>query len=313
MSYETQVAWRQIQDFLPKEMHFGPGYAPVEDWWDHTGHKIHLDRFRNPDSAVRIILFHGVGTNGRQISMIVGGPLWKKGFETVAVDMPGYGATKVAPGRLVTYDDWVRIASAFIDAELSADPRPIILYGLSAGGMLTYHAAALNRKPKGIIGMTFLDQRVQRVRDETARNLFMSRIGGPLATLTAKTPMAGMKVPMQMVSKMSAEVNDKQALKIFLRDKTSAGSWASMRFISSYLGYQPAIEPEAFDICPILLTQPAADRWTPLHLSAPFLKRITKVPTKTTMLGNAGHYPLEQPGLTQLVGAIEAFIGRLTP
>ena len=54
--------------------------------------------------------------------MIVGGPLWKKGFETVAIDMPGYSVTKVAPGRLVTYDDWVRIASAFIDAELSADP-----------------------------------------------------------------------------------------------------------------------------------------------------------------------------------------------
>lgn len=311
MSYETQAAWRQIQDFLPKEMHFGPGYAPVEDWWDHAGHRIHLDRFPNPDSAVRILLFHGVGTNGRQISMIVGGPLWKRGFETVAVDMPGYGMTKVAPGRLVAYDDWVHIASALIDAELSADPRPIFLYGLSAGGMLTYHAAALSRKPEGIIGMTFLDQHVQRVRDETARNLFMSRIGGPLATLTAKTPMAGMKVPMRMVSKMSASVNDKRALKIFLRDKTSAGSWASMRFISSYLRYQPVIEPESFDVCPILLTQPAADRWTPLYLSEPFLKRITKVPTETVMLRNAGHYPLEQPGLTQLIDAIEAFIRRV--
>ena len=62
---------------------------------------------------------------------------------------------------------------------------------------------------------------------------------------------------------------------------------------------------------PILLTQPAADRWTPLYLSEPFLKRIRKVPTKTVILGNAGHYPLEQPGLTQLVDAIEAFIRRL--
>ncbi len=188
MSYEKQVAWRQIQDFLAKEMHFGPGYAPVEDWWDHAGHKIHLDRFRNPNSPVRVILFHGVGTNGRQMSMIVGGPLWKRGFETVAVDMPGYGVTKPAPGRLIAYDDWVRIASAFIDAELSADPRPILLYGLSAGGMLTYHASALNRKPKGIVGMTFLDQRVQRVRDETSRNLFIESNRRPVCRLHGEDP-----------------------------------------------------------------------------------------------------------------------------
>jgi hypothetical protein len=40
-------------------------------------------------------------------------------------------------------------------------------YGLSAGGMLTYHVTALNIKVKGIIGMTFLDALVQQVRDET--------------------------------------------------------------------------------------------------------------------------------------------------
>ena len=30
--------------------------------------------------------------------------------------------------------------------------------------------------------------------------------------------------------------------------------------------HAPAIEPEAFDACPVLLTQPAQDRWTPLPL-----------------------------------------------
>ena len=32
--------------------------------------------------------------------------------------------------------------------------------------------------------MTFLDQRVQQVRDETARNVFMSRVGGPMMHLS---------------------------------------------------------------------------------------------------------------------------------
>jgi esterase/lipase len=84
---------------------------------------------------------------------------------------------------LQTYDDWVQIANDFINYELEQDPRPIVLYGLSAGGMLAYHVAALKKKVKGIVGMTFLDQRIQQVRDETARNLIMSKLGIPLARL----------------------------------------------------------------------------------------------------------------------------------
>jgi len=56
-----------------------------------------------------------------------------------------------------------------------------------------------------------------------------------------------------------------------------------------------------------VLTQPAEDHWTPLHLSEPFLRRIGKVPVKTVMLERAGHFPLEQPGLAQMVDAIDSF------
>jgi pimeloyl-ACP methyl ester carboxylesterase len=58
----------------------------------------------------------------------------------------------------------------------------------------------------------------------------------------------------------------------------------------------------------VLLTQPAADRWTPYELSRPVLDKITKVPVKCVMLENAGHYPLEEPGLTQMRDAIIDFI-----
>ncbi|WP_050954394.1 alpha/beta hydrolase [Methylophaga frappieri] len=92
--------------------------------------------------------------------------------------MPTYAVTKDAEGKTVRYDDWMQAGSDLIDLELAKDDRPVFLYGLSAGGMLTYHVAAKNKKVKGIIGMTFLDQREQQVQDETMLNLFMSRIGG---------------------------------------------------------------------------------------------------------------------------------------
>ncbi|AIF48854.1 alpha/beta hydrolase [Dyella japonica] len=309
MNYTDQVAWRQIQSFLPQAYQLQPGDEPQEEWWSWRQHRIHLDCYRNPEAPLKVILFHGVGTNGRQMSTILGAPLARHGFETIAIDMPGYGLTEVAAGAPIRYDDWVQAGSDLIDAELARDSRPIVLYGLSAGGMETYHVAALNRKVKGIVGMTFLDQRLQQVRDETALNMFMSRVGGPLLTLSAKTPLAGMRLPMSLASKMHALVNDKAALKACMADKTSAGNWVTTRFLASYMNYTPVIEPEDFDVCPILLTQPAQDHWTPLHLSERFLRRIHRVPVRRTMLDNAGHYPIELPGLDQMVSAIRAFLG----
>lgn len=312
MTYAAQPVWREMQAFLPQKFHIEPGHEPVEEWWQWRGHHVHLDTYRNPHASVKVILFHGVGTNGRQMSMVLGAPLAKRGYETIAIDMPEYGMTEVAKGVLVRYDDWVQAGSDLIDAELAKDDRPIVLYGLSAGGMLTYHVAALNKKVKGIVGMTFLDNSSQQVRDETALNWFMSRVGGPMLRLGAASPLASMRMPMTLASKMHALVNDPAALQVWLSDKRSAGSANTLAFLSSYLAYRPVISPEDFDICPVLLTQPAEDRWTPLHLSEPFLRRIGKVPVRTVMLERAGHYPLEEPGLSQMVDAIDDFYQQLT-
>ncbi|MFC9392042.1 alpha/beta hydrolase [Streptomyces sp. NPDC057027] len=198
-----------------------------------------MDRYPNPAAKAKVVLHHGVGTNGRQMSLILGAPLAKRGFETVALDNLGYGLTQVRPGSTPSYDDWVDLVVDSLAQEQSRDDRPIVLYGLSAGGMLTYHVAAKAPRGtlRGIVGMTFLD---------------------------------------------------------------------------SYATYTPAVEPPAFDACPVLLTQPAEDRWTPHHLSVPVLSRITKVPVETVMLDNAGHYPLEEPGLTQMQDAIADFVTRNT-
>ncbi|KAH6682358.1 hypothetical protein F5X68DRAFT_243036 [Plectosphaerella plurivora] len=130
--YASQTVWRDIQKFLSDRLHFTPEHFPVEEWWEHKGYKLHLDRWRNPEAKVRLI---------------------------------------------------------------------------------------------------------------------------------------------------------------FLRDVTSAGSSASVHFLATYSRYVPVQEPEAFDVCPVLLTQPAEDRWTPLELSNLFLPRISKVPVKVVELENAGHYP----------------------
>ncbi|MFJ7223653.1 alpha/beta hydrolase [Streptomyces sp. NPDC098090] len=226
------------------------------------------------------------------------------------MDNLGYGLTQVKPGATPSYDDWVDLVVDFLAYEQSRDDRPIVLYGLSAGGMLTYHVAAKAPRGalRGIVAMTFLDQRNQQVRDESSHDLLTARIGAPFMGLAARTPAGRPMYPMSLAGKMSALANNPDAMKVFMKDRISAANWVSVRFLDRYLNYAPAVEPADFDACPVLLTQPVEDRWSPHHLSLPALSRIIKVPVDTVMLDNAGHYPLEEPGLQQLQDAIADFV-----
>ncbi|HVX09972.1 MAG TPA: alpha/beta fold hydrolase [Pirellulales bacterium] len=309
--YANQDAWKELQQFLPEHLRLTqPKDLPKEEFWDWDGHRIHLDRYENPQAKAKVVLHHGVGTNGRQMSLILGKPLADRGWDVVALDNLGYGMTTVANRSRYTYRDWVRMVVAFLAFEKSKDDRPLILYGLSAGGMLAYHVAAAAPKGTlaGLVGMTFLDERIQLVRDKTAHDIITARVGVGAMGLIANTPLGGFRYPMTLACKMSALANNTEAMKVLLRDRTSAANAVPVRFLYSYMTYQPAVEPKDFDACPILHTQPAEDRWSPLELSDPVLQPITKVPVKTVLLENAGHYPLEEPGLTQMQVAIDEFI-----
>lgn len=308
-SYRNQPAWSRIQSHLPEAYRFGADEMPVEETWSWRGHRIHLDRYRRPEAPARVILFHGVGTNGRQMSSILGHPLARSGIETVAIDMPGYGATEVAAGARVTYDDWVQAGADFVEQEMARDPRPVFLYGLSAGGMLTYHVACRSRaKVAGIIGMTFLDLRNRDVAIGATLTPLLGRLSLPTLPLGGLPGLRRLKVPMRLVGKMHALVNDRAAMREMLRDRTSAGNWVSLGFLSGFMAPAFEVEPEEFNICPILLTQPAEDRWTPLWMSTVFLDRIRRVPVRQVMLENASHYPIEELGLTQMHDAILGFL-----
>ena len=313
MTYQTQENWQQLMTYLPKEYRFTKDYHPKEEWWSWRGHEVHLDTFRDERAEAKLICFHGVGTNGRQISLVTGGPQSKRGYETIMIDMPTYGVTKVKNRKAVTYDDWVDLACDYINYELARDSRPIFLYGLSAGGMETYHVAAKSKKVSGIIGMTFLDQRIAQVKQDTAYNATMGRFGVPMNTLLRKIGFGKLTMPMRYASKMSALVNDSGALELMLSDKTSAGNSASINFLDTYMNYTPAVEPEDFSVCPILLTQPECDRWTPLELSQPTLEKIQKVKVKTVILPNGGHYPIEKSALDVMNQAIDDFISEQLP
>lgn len=311
MNYKEQKAWREIQNELPEEYHFTADFSPAEEWWEWKGHKVHLDCFRNPNARAKVIMLHGVGTNGRQMSMILGGPLAKRGYETIAIDMPTYGLTEVRRHSTVTYDDWIALANDYVNHELAKDNRPVFLYGLSAGGMETYDVAYRNGRVRGIIGMTFLDQQDKDVRNTTTRNWLMSHVAVPMLGICQTMGLGHMKIKMSIASKMWALCNNPTAMKAFMKDKTSAGNSCTIAFLNSYMHHRLPCAPQDFTVCPVLLTQPELDRWTPLALSKPFLDRIRQVDVKIVKLPGGGHYPVERPALEKMHEAIVSFMESL--
>src|SRR5262245_28982877 len=115
--------------------------------------------------------------------------------------------------------------------------------------MLAYHVAAAAPRGTlaGIVGMTFLDQRVQKVADDTSHDILTARLGVPFMRFAARTPLRRMRYPMTLASKMTCLVNNGAAPKLLLKDRTSAANWVSVKFLGEYASYEPAVEPANFD------------------------------------------------------------------
>ena len=116
-----------------------------------------------------------------------------------------------------------------------------------------------------------------------------------------------MAIPVKAVSKMNCLVNDASTLKICLADPLSAGAKVQLQFLYGYISYQLPVPVNQFDKCPVLLTQPGADTWTPLELSEISMKGI-KAPFTIKILEGGSHYPIEEKALVQLVNYSHEFI-----
>jgi len=305
-TYQSNSTWKQLNELLPSDFQLKPNEVPLEEFWDWKGNNIHLDRYPNPGATYRIFLHHGVGTNGRQLNMIFGHKMAKLGYEVVAIDNLGYGMTEVNQED-VTYTDWVRCFADFVNVETKRDHKKPILYGLSAGGMLCYNAACFMDEVYGIIGMCFLKNDDKTVGDATSKYGRMNWLTLLGMNFASKIGFKRMPIQVKGVSKMNLLTKQEKALNIFLKDEASAAASMQVQFLHEYMSYRSPIAVEQFDRCPLLLTQPEDDKWTPQELSEISLKGI-KAPLTIKTLKNGGHYPMEETALRQLIQYSDEFI-----
>lgn len=302
--FKDNSIWVELQNYLPQNNRITDEIQPEEKTIEYRNSTIRFDEYvpKNKDADITIVIFHGVGGNGRLLSFIAV-PLLRAGFKVICPDLPGYGYTVIKES--FDYSTWIDYGSFIVKQELNKKNK-VYIFGLSAGGMLAYNVACQVGKINGLIVTNLLDNRYQEVRDYSAKNRFHARVG---VKILNKLPasITKMKIPVKSVANMKAIVNNKEVLKLLLKDKVGSGSSVSISFLLSMMNSIPIIEPEKFDICPVLMVHPDQDKWTPTHISRLFFDKI-KANKELVMLENAGHFPLEEPGIRQLEEAVISFI-----
>lgn len=294
MTYQNDRFWKEVQAYLPSENRLVSNNQPKEYFISVNNANIHIDHYQVDKPKARIVLFHGVGGNGRLLSFIAI-PLMRHGYDVVCPDMPLYGYTQYIGTAI--YDVWVDSGAAIVQ-HYQQDAVPMFLFGLSAGGMLAYQVANECSDIRGIITSCILDQRNPYITKQTAASPFIAVVGNVLISATYKI-VGALKVPMKMVANMKTITNDRQLAGLLMKDKKSSGARIPLAFIHSMLHPVIKVEPENFHDCPFLLVHPGDDRWTDIGLSKLFYDRLS-CEKELKILDGAGHFPIEEKGLKQL-------------
>ncbi|AXK84595.1 alpha/beta hydrolase [Nocardia farcinica] len=293
--------------FLPPSLRGEPLAAPEPTWWPWRGRQVHIARATRPEASARILAVHGAGGHA--------GLVWpfaalaaRAGMDAAAVDLPLYGDTREPDPRGVRYRDWVDLLTDLVRAETDADPRPLILFGASIGGLLAYEAAARSGRVAHVLATCLLDPADPAARRAAARWSWTGAAAPSL--LGALGPAARLRVPIRWLADMANMSADPAVSRACATDPRGGGIRVPLGFLADYFTFEHT-RPQHYTAAPVTLVHPAADRWTPPELSLRFLDRIA-AEHRAVLLANCGHFPLEEPGVHVLRETIEAVVAATT-
>lgn len=278
--------------------------APESTWWNWHDRRVHIARASRPDAPVRVMGIHGAGGHAMA--------LWS--FASLAADedvdiffpdMPIYGLTVEPRPAQVRYRDWIDLLCDLVDAERASDPRPLILFGASMGGMMAYEVAARTGQVSAVLATCLLDTTDPQARAAAARWSVAGKAAPTLLPPIARVA-GNLRPPIKWLVRMNQMSNNRDLSRLCASDPRGGGVRVPLGFLADWFAYAHT-PPEQFTAAPVTLLHPAADRWTPPAPSQRFLERIA-APTQSFLLENCGHWPIEEPGLTQLIAAARSVI-----
>ncbi len=132
-----------MRDPLPVQ----PG---TERWIDVDGVRAHAVEWGDPDREQRILLVHGLGASTLSWEPVGGRLATALDATVTAVDLPGFGLTRIPAGRRATVG-----ASGRLVAALLAELGPAVVFGNSMGGAIGVGLAA--RHPDLVRALVLVD------------------------------------------------------------------------------------------------------------------------------------------------------------
>ena len=290
--------------FLPPHHQHAASLAPQSTWWRWHGHRVHIARAPEPGAPARVLLVHGAGGHS--------GALWpiaalvaSRGIDISAVDLPLYGRTRSPDPAAVRYDTWVDLLIDLVEAE--RDHRPLVILGASIGGLLAYEVAARSPHVAAVAATCLLDPGNWRARAHMTRAGALGVLGGPLSML-ARGRLAHTMVSMSAVANLRRMSRDRALSRLCSIDPRGGAARVPLGFLASYLRFTHT--PPERNRTPVTLLHPGRDAWTPVELSTRVLSRAAG-PADLVILRECGHFPVEDPGITELVDAVAGLARRL--
>lgn len=287
----------QYVQFLPTRHRAAASIESETTWWQWRGHDVHIARAPDPTAPARLLVVHGAGGHSGALWPIAA-LLASRGLDVSAVDLPLYGRTTSPDPAAVRYDDWVKLLVDLIDTE--RDDRPVILLGASIGGLLAYEVAARSPHVAAVAATCLLDPSDWRARTHMTRFGPLGILGRPLSTL-AHGRLARTMIPMSAVANLAKMSHNRGLSRLCATDPRGGAAKVSLGFLASYMRYQHT--PPENNTTPITLLHPSRDAWTPVELSLRVLTRAAG-PTGLVMLRECGHFPIEEPGISDLITAV---------
>ena len=299
-----QNSWDRYCTILAANFGIRMTRAPSETWQKVRGHKIHIDVWEpNAPPKGTLILVHGAGGHGRVLAPAADFAA-SMGWRALAPDLPGYGLTQPASDYSGDYGEWPAIIAQIADET----EGPVVLMGLSVGGITATFAAEIARNVDGVIATTLLDMGDPETFVKSARWRWLgaiSRIGFRLIPGL----LDRLSLPVWLVAPMRSMSTDPAMSDYFSRDPFLGGLWVKLRFFRTLHARKA---PTLSLACPFILIHPGADKWTPTAMSLPAFNRLKAAKTMIE-LSNGSHLPLEEPAFKELKTHVSQFLDSLSP
>jgi len=116
-------------------------------------------------------------------------------------------------------------------------------------------------------------------------------------------------VSMSVVANLRRMSRDRALSRLCSIDPRGGAARVPLGFLASYLRFTHT--PPERNRTPVTLLHPGRDAWTPVELSTRVLSRAAG-PADLVILRECGHFPVEDPGVTELVDAVAGLAMALT-